>query len=89
MIFKLVAKELYSDEGLFIKKLHCPHLIKWQRMGKVDGSQDKLCSSCRKTITDTETISDEQVINLQSLGGIVIKPLGITRFKKRSYMRYI
>ena len=64
MIFKLATKELYSDEGLLIKKLHCPRLIKWQSMSKVDGSQNKICSSCRKSITDTEAMSDEQVINL-------------------------
>ena len=36
MIFKLSKKELFSDNGTFIKKLHCPYLIRWKNMSTID-----------------------------------------------------
>lgn len=64
MIFKLSKKELFSDNGTFIKKLHCPYLIRWKNMSTVDGVSDKMCSICDKTVFDTEAMSDKDVINL-------------------------
>lgn len=64
MIFKLATKELFSDDGSFIKKLHCPYYMKWQKMNDIDGTSDKMCSVCDKTIFDTEKMNDEQVVNL-------------------------
>lgn len=64
MIFKLTTKELFSDEGSFIKKLHCPYLMKWKNMNKINGVPDRMCSVCDKTIFDTEAMSDKQVVSL-------------------------
>jgi len=64
MIYKISTKELFSDEEVFIKKLHCPHLIKWQEMNKIKGRSEKACQICEKNVYDTETMSDEQVVDL-------------------------
>lgn len=64
MIFKLTTKELLSNSGALIKKLDCPYLAKWQDMNRIDGTPDRVCSTCDKTIFDTEAMSDNEVIHL-------------------------
>lgn len=64
MIFKFSTKVLLSDDGVFIKKLHCPYLIKWQEMDGINGLPDKACQVCHKTVRDTETMTDKEVVDL-------------------------
>jgi len=66
MIFKLATKELFTDDGSFIKKLNCPYLVKWQHIAKIDGTRDKTCDICQKTIVDTKAMNDQQVVDLMS-----------------------
>ena len=64
MIFKFATKELFSDTGDFIKKLHCPHYIKWQDLNDFKGSTHKACNICNKTIYNSASMNDQQIIDL-------------------------
>ena len=66
MILKLTTKELFSDKGSFIKKLHCPYYIKWQNLSNLKDSGHKACNICNKTIYDSTNMSDQKIIDLVS-----------------------
>lgn len=56
-------KELYTDSGTFLKRLHCPVSVMWKDlMEKV--SNTRACSHCDKTIYDTEHLSDAEIEHL-------------------------
>ncbi len=48
MIFKFATKELFSDKGVFIKKLHCPYRIKWQKLNNFKDTAHRACSILRQ-----------------------------------------
>lgn len=56
-------KELYTDSGAFLKRLHCPISVMWNDM-KENGSNIRMCSGCEKTIHDTEHLSDAELEHL-------------------------
>ncbi len=64
MIFKLSTKELFSNEGVFIKKLHCPYYIKWQELDDSKCATHKECSVCNKTIYNSINMNDQQIVDL-------------------------
>lgn len=64
MIFNLSTKELFSDEGDFIKKLHCPYYIKWRELDSSKGSSHKTCGLCKKTIYNSTDMNENQVVDL-------------------------
>ena len=64
MIFKLATKELFSNKGAFIKKLHCPYHIKWQELDSFKSSAHKTCSLCKKTIYNSTDMNESQVVDL-------------------------
>lgn len=57
------TKEIFSDSGLFLKRLHCPARLMWKDMME-NGSNTRACSHCYKTIYDTEHISDKEIKHL-------------------------
>jgi|APSaa5957512622_1039677.scaffolds.fasta_scaffold41020_2 hypothetical protein len=67
MIFKFATKELFSDKGVFIKKLHCPYHIKWQELNDIKHATHKACSICNKTIYNSINMSDQQIVDLVTL----------------------
>jgi len=64
MLFKFTTKELFSNKGDFIKKLHCPFHIKWQELNDFKGVTNKACNICKKTIYNSINMSDQQIIDL-------------------------
>lgn len=56
-------KELYTDSGTFLKRLHCPISVMWKDM-KENGSKTRMCTGCEKTIHDTEHLSDAELEHL-------------------------
>ena len=56
-------KELYTDSGTFLKRLHCPVSVMWKDMME-NGSNTKACSHCNNTIHDTEQLSDAEIGHL-------------------------
>ena len=58
-------KELYTDSGTFLKRLHCPVNAKWKDM-RVNGANTRLCSVCDKTIHETAHLTDADLQKLIS-----------------------
>ena len=56
-------KELYTDSGAFLKRLHCPISAKWKDM-RENGSNTRICSNCDKTIHDTAYLTDLELDHL-------------------------
>ena len=52
--------ELFTDEGQFLKRLHCP-LRKGGDELKGDGEGALFCDSCHREIHDTSRLSDEEL----------------------------
>lgn len=63
MRFDPVSKRLSTDDGRFIKELHCPLQKRWDEMEPVgDGDRVRTCGSCRKNVHNLEGMSDYEVL---------------------------
>jgi len=63
MIFNPIRKELFTDSGEFIKKLHCPYRERWDSMTPLD-STSRLCSRCDHAVVDTSTVPDDVLLDM-------------------------
>ena len=64
MRFDPVSKRLSTDDGQFIKELHCPLQKRWDEMEPVgDGDRVRVCGSCRKNVHNLEGMSDAEVLD--------------------------
>ena len=79
MIFKFATKELFSDKGVFIKKLHCPYHIKWQNLNNFKGTANRACNICDKTIYNSANMSDQQIVDLVTLDPKVCLKVGLNQ----------
>ena len=57
------TKEIFTDSGEFIKYLHCPIHVKWNAMKK-NGMDTRMCFECNKTIHDTASLNDTDLVRL-------------------------
>ena len=57
------TKEIFTDAGAFIKRLHCPIHVKWKAMKKM-GMDRRICFECNKTIHDTASLNDTDLVRL-------------------------
>lgn len=65
MIFLLLTQELYTNEGLLIKKMHCPLQKEWEALAPVAGkSAVKHCQHCSKKVLDTAGIPEEALLRM-------------------------
>jgi hypothetical protein len=55
--------ELFTDDGQFLKRLHCP-LRKGLDGLKEDGAGALFCDSCHREIHDTARLSDDELRQL-------------------------
>lgn len=58
MKFNPNTGKLFTDQGDFIKKLHCPLKKTWDEL------QNGYCNSCNKSVVDTNNMSDKKVLSL-------------------------
>ena len=63
MKIKPSTKEIYTDTGKFVKRLNCPIHVKWNAMKK-NGDRSKICVKCNKTIYDTDSLNDPDLVKL-------------------------
>lgn len=64
MILNKNTKELFTDDGDLIKKLHCPFQKQWAELEKTQSSLARLCNSCGKPVLDTQYFSDNELSKL-------------------------
>ena len=61
MKFNPNTKQLFTNEGVLIKRLHCPRGLKWSDMRRSDSIQ-RACDFCERNIIDTQNLNDEAVL---------------------------
>jgi hypothetical protein len=61
MKFNPNTRQLFTNEGVLIKRLHCPRGVKWRELRHSDSIQ-KYCYFCEKNIIDIQNFDDEAVL---------------------------
>lgn len=51
--------ELFTDDGTFLKRLHCPFSKNWEDLIQSDLLKGRLCDQCQRTVLDTSLFEDE------------------------------
>ena len=64
MKYKIDTKELYTDNGVFVKKMQCPIGVNWENMKPGKSDLERVCSHCNKSILNVEFLSDDEVLFL-------------------------
>ena len=64
MKFDPITKEVFTDNGEFIKKLDCPYKMNWDDLEEVNNPILRNCSICDQSIIDTENISDDELLKM-------------------------
>ena len=63
MNFNPITKELYASSGQLIKKMKCPYNVNWDNL-EVTNIASRKCSVCEHSITDTQFLSDDELLQL-------------------------
>ena len=64
MKYKIETKELYTDKGVFVKKMQCQIGVDWGKMELGNNDLERICSHCNKSVLDVEFLSDDEVLFL-------------------------
>jgi hypothetical protein len=64
MVFNPVTQQLFTDQGQFIKQLHCPLNVLWSELNPIQKSRKKLCEHCSRAIIKTDALIDEALLSL-------------------------
>ncbi len=64
MKYKIDTKELYTDKGVFVKKMQCQIGVDWDKMELGNNDLERICSHCNKSVLDVEFLSDDEVLFL-------------------------
>ena len=63
MRFDPIKKEVYSDQGEFIKKMNCPYKLNWVSL-EATNTRFRNCSNCDRLVVDTKFLSDDELQNM-------------------------
>ncbi|WP_374950249.1 hypothetical protein [Mucilaginibacter sp.] len=58
MKYNPITKEIYRDEGAFLKKLHCTVAKQWEELSATNSLKGKLCDHCQTTILYTALLNN-------------------------------
>ena len=65
MKYDPINKHLYTDNGILIKRLHCPLKVKWNELKyNYINNKNNLCKHCDKSIIDTSQLPDKKLYNM-------------------------
>ena len=64
MRFNPITRTLFTNDGVFIKKMHCPYRIAWQNLTLTDSKGVRICDLCDKSIHDTAYLSDAAALKM-------------------------
>ena len=60
MKFNPISREVFTDQGKFLKKLDCPYQMNWESMAKTAENQ-RICKVCERSVLDTEKLTDSKL----------------------------
>jgi hypothetical protein len=63
MQFDPITKYLYSDNGIFFKKMYCPYNVNWMELDSTNSTYRK-CSKCDHLIVDSKYLDDVDLVHL-------------------------
>jgi hypothetical protein len=63
MKFNPITKDIYTDNGKFIKTMNCPFKISWNRLEKITSNARK-CLNCNHIVLDTKNVSDSELLKI-------------------------
>jgi hypothetical protein len=64
MKYKIETKELYTDNGLLVKKMQCPKVVYWVNMMPGKNDIERICSHCNKSVLNVDFFSDDEILFL-------------------------
>jgi hypothetical protein len=64
MKYNPITKNIYTNAGSFIKKLHCPLAKQWEELSVTNSLEGKMCNQCQKTVFDTALLTEHELLNL-------------------------
>jgi hypothetical protein len=64
MKFNPITNKLFSDEGGFIKYLHCPFKVEWHTLRVNSDNGKRSCEICDRDILETENLSDSEILSI-------------------------
>jgi hypothetical protein len=64
MTLNLQTKELFTDAGQLIKKMHCPLHMQWEHLPAGSNPHERTCTGCSHPIYDTAFFSDAQLLTM-------------------------
>lgn len=62
MKFDPTTKELFTDAGTLVKKLHCPVRMRWEQLHASTDLPHRVCNECSHDVLDTAVLSDAEVL---------------------------
>ena len=62
MKYKVDTRELFTDNGLFVKKMQCQISVDWDIMIPSKNEMERICIHCNKSVLNTEFLSDDEVL---------------------------
>jgi hypothetical protein len=64
MKYKADTSELYTDNGLLVKKMQCEIPVYWGTMSPGKNDMERICTHCNRSVLNTEFLSDYEVVFL-------------------------
>ena len=66
MILHSSTQQLFTDDGRFIKKMHCPRSRELFKLLSYGPNGEIGCSGCGKKVYDTTRMTEEMVVRLMT-----------------------
>lgn len=64
MKFNPTTQQLFTDDGILIKRLRCPFRLDWRKLRLSDDPAARSCEVCEHLVTDTAHHSEEYLLTL-------------------------
>lgn len=64
MKFNPITNKLFSDDGDFIKHLHCPYKVEWDTLEGNSENGNRSCAICEREILDTYLLEDSEILSI-------------------------
>jgi len=64
MRLNISSGELFTDDGVFLKRLHCSKSQKWKDLATSHSPTGRFCDFCSRQVVDTDNLSDTDVIDI-------------------------
>jgi hypothetical protein len=65
MRFNPITKEVFTDNGQYIKTLHCPYDMQWANLRPIPHDETlRQCSLCNHNVIDTAFVKDDELLKV-------------------------